>query len=54
MVHFTVVILTHLKGLEWPHTHYYTIQKILLWNFMDGMKLFFEGLVVWSIKNISL
>jgi hypothetical protein len=41
-------------GLEWPNTHQCTIKKTSLWDFMDGIKLYFKGLVAWSIKRISL
>ncbi len=34
--------------LEWPSTHQCTIQKILFWDFMDGMKLFPRGQFKWS------
>jgi len=41
--------ISTISWLEWPSTHQCTIQKILLWDFMDGMKLATRGQFLWSV-----
>jgi hypothetical protein len=40
--------------LEWANTYQRTIQKLLFWDFMDGMKLSHIGQFIWSLNLFFL